>query len=63
MAVTGTLVLAGRCDSCLVGVASPLAVGARAAAPIARLVLDYYLLGKVPKKPATPDSVRKDGDD
>ena len=37
--------------------------GARAAAPIARLVLDYYLLGKVPKKPATPDSVRKDGDD
>jgi len=26
--------------------------GARAAAPIARQVLDYYLLGKVPKKPA-----------
>jgi penicillin-binding protein 2 len=26
--------------------------GARAAAPIARQVIDYYLLGKVPKKPA-----------
>ena len=26
--------------------------GARAAAPIARQVLDYYLLGKVPNKPA-----------
>ena len=26
--------------------------GARAAAPIARQVLDYYLLGKIPKKPA-----------
>jgi len=28
--------------------------GARAAAPIARQVLDYYLLGKVPTKPAVP---------
>lgn len=29
--------------------------GARAAAPIARQVLDYYLLGKVPQKPAETD--------
>ena len=29
--------------------------GARAAAPIARLVLDYYLLGKLPKQPATDE--------
>ena len=28
--------------------------GARAAAPIARTVLDYYLLGKLPKAPAKP---------
>ncbi|MFZ9150466.1 MAG: penicillin-binding transpeptidase domain-containing protein, partial [Burkholderiales bacterium] len=29
--------------------------GARAAAPVARQVLDYYLLGKVPRKPAETD--------
>ena len=29
--------------------------GARAAAPVARQVLDYYLLGKVPQKPAETD--------
>ncbi len=29
--------------------------GARSAAPIARLVLDYYLLGKLPKQPATDE--------
>jgi penicillin-binding protein 2 len=28
--------------------------GARAAAPIARTVLDYYLLGKVPEKALKP---------
>ena len=28
--------------------------GARAAAPIARTVLDYYLLGKLPAQPSTP---------
>jgi penicillin-binding protein 2 len=28
--------------------------GARAAAPIARTVLDYFLLGKLPKAPAKP---------
>jgi penicillin-binding protein 2 len=31
--------------------------GARAAAPIARIVLDYYLLGKLPKAPAKPAPV------
>jgi penicillin-binding protein 2 len=36
--------------------------GARAAAPIARQVLDYYLLGKRPAKPAQPAPV-KEGDD
>jgi len=30
--------------------------GAQSAAPIARLVLDYYLLGKTPKGPAAEDS-------
>jgi len=33
--------------------------GARAAAPIARQVLDYYLLGKEPTRPALP----REGDD
>ena len=36
--------------------------GARAAAPIARQVLDFYLLGKRPAKPAQPAPV-KEGDD
>ena len=36
--------------------------GARAAAPIARQVLDYYLLGKMPKKPATPVTGGEDDD-
>jgi len=31
--------------------------GARAAAPIARTVLDYYLLGKVPETPGKADGV------
>jgi penicillin-binding protein 2 len=33
--------------------------GARAAAPIARTVLDYYLLGKLPKAPAAPAPVQE----
>ena len=39
--------------------------GARAAAPIARKALDYYLLGKSVDKPARPASApkKKDGDD
>jgi penicillin-binding protein 2 len=37
--------------------------GAQAAAPIARLVLDYYLLGKKPKAPAQPDEDAVEGDD
>jgi penicillin-binding protein 2 len=36
--------------------------GARAAAPVARLVLDYYLLGKRPEKPAS-ELPGEDGDD
>ena len=36
--------------------------GAAAAAPIARLVLDYYLLGKKPAKPAATDEGARDGD-
>jgi len=36
--------------------------GARAAAPVARQVLDYYLLGKHPLKPVQP-SPAKEGDD
>ncbi len=36
--------------------------GASAAAPIARLVLDYYLLGKKPNKPAAADDKASDGD-
>jgi penicillin-binding protein 2 len=36
--------------------------GAAAAAPIARLVLDYYLLGKKPAKPAGEDTGARDGD-
>jgi len=35
--------------------------GAAAAAPIARMVLDYYLLGKVPKGPANEDEGGSDG--
>jgi penicillin-binding protein 2 len=37
--------------------------GAQAAAPIARQVLDYYLLGKRPKAPALPDEAAVEGDD
>jgi penicillin-binding protein 2 len=37
--------------------------GAQAAAPIARQVLDYYLLGKVPKAPAPPDEEAKEADE
>jgi penicillin-binding protein 2 len=37
--------------------------GAQAAAPIARQVLDYYLLGKRPKAPAPPDEAAVEGDD
>ena len=36
--------------------------GAAAAAPIARLVLDYYLLGKKPARPAATDEGASDGD-
>jgi penicillin-binding protein 2 len=36
--------------------------GAQAAAPIARQVLDYYLLGKKPKAPALPDEAAVEGD-
>jgi rod shape determining protein RodA len=36
--------------------------GAQAAAPIARQVLDYYLLGKKPKAPAPPDEAAVEGD-
>jgi penicillin-binding protein 2 len=35
--------------------------GSTAAAPIARLVLDYYLLGRKPSKPAVPDEGSSDG--
>ena len=37
--------------------------GAQAAAPIARQVLDYYLLGKKPKAPALPDEAAVERDD
>jgi penicillin-binding protein 2 len=37
--------------------------GAQAAAPIARQILDYYLLGKRPKAPALPDEAAVEGDD
>jgi penicillin-binding protein 2 len=37
--------------------------GARAAAPVARQVLDYYLLGKRAKKPAEPTAPVKANDD
>ena len=37
--------------------------GAQAAAPIARQVLDYYLLGKRPKAPAQPDEAAVEEDD
>jgi penicillin-binding protein 2 len=36
--------------------------GAQAAAPIARQVLDYYLLGKQPKSPAPADSAEPEED-
>ena len=36
--------------------------GAQAAAPIARQVLDYYLLGKKPKAPAPADEDAVEGD-
>jgi penicillin-binding protein 2 len=36
--------------------------GARAAAPIARQVLDFYLLGKRPAKPAHPAPVKEGND-
>lgn len=36
--------------------------GAQAAAPIARQVLDYYLLGKLPKAPAPENEGADDGD-
>ena len=35
--------------------------GATAAAPIARMVLDYYLLGKKPARPTEPDEAATDG--
>jgi penicillin-binding protein 2 len=37
--------------------------GAQAAAPIARQVLDYYLLGKVPATPAPRDEAAKEADE
>lgn len=37
--------------------------GAQAAAPIARQVFDYYLLGKVPKAPAPADEAAKESDE
>jgi len=37
--------------------------GAQAAAPIARMVLDYYLLGKLPKGPAKDDEEAQDGEE
>jgi Cell division protein FtsI/penicillin-binding protein 2 len=37
--------------------------GAQSAAPITRIVMDYYLLGKVPAKPAEEQSVEEDGHD
>ena len=36
--------------------------GAQAAAPIARQVIDYYLLGKLPKEPASADDTEPEGD-
>jgi len=37
--------------------------GAQSAAPITRMVMDYYLLGKVPAKPAAEQSAEEDGHD
>jgi penicillin-binding protein 2 len=34
--------------------------GAQSAAPIARMVIDYYLLGKLPKGPAQDDAAATD---
>jgi penicillin-binding protein 2 len=36
------------------------AFGAQSAAPIARMVIDYYLLGKLPKGAAEEDDVKED---
>ena len=36
--------------------------GAQSAAPIARMVMDYYLLGKAPKGPAKEDETTEEGD-
>ena len=36
--------------------------GAQAAAPIARMVIDYYLLGKLPKGPAQEDETPEEGE-
>jgi penicillin-binding protein 2 len=36
--------------------------GAQTAAPIARMVFDYYLLGKLPKGPAKEDTVAEEED-
>jgi penicillin-binding protein 2 len=36
--------------------------GAQAAAPIARMVIDYYLLGKLPKGPAPEDETPEEGE-
>ena len=36
--------------------------GAQSAAPIARMVIDYYLLGKLPKGPASEDPAPEEGD-
>jgi penicillin-binding protein 2 len=37
--------------------------GAQAAAPIARQVFDYYLLGKIPPAPAQPDNAAVEEDE
>ena len=37
--------------------------GAQSAAPIARMVLDYYLLGKLPKGPAQEDEAAEEGEE
>ena len=36
--------------------------GAQSAAPIARMVMDYYLLGKQPKGPAVDDPAAEEED-
>ena len=37
--------------------------GAQSAGPIARMVFDYYLLGKTPKGPAAEDADAIEGDE